>query len=130
MALLDSPLIAGLGLALTVALFAVTYWDAARIEMSRPLLWATTVAGTVAVGLGMYLFTSAPLPGVIMTANTGSVLYKFERGETTEDDEPAEPGQLPHEPVRRRDGREADEAPDSSRTGYPRSAPESASADE
>ncbi|RQH01968.1 hypothetical protein [Natrarchaeobius oligotrophus] len=91
------PVAALLGLALTTAVFAAVYWDATRLEMARPLLWATITAGTCAVGVGLYLFVpTAPLTGVLLTANTGPVLYGFEREVTTEDDDPAEPGTLPH----------------------------------
>ncbi|RQG92762.1 hypothetical protein EA462_00580 [Natrarchaeobius halalkaliphilus] len=94
----DSPLLALAGLAITVAVFAVVYWDATRIEMGRPLLWASITASTCAVGVGLYVFVpTAPLTGVLLTANTGPVLYGFEREVTTETDEPAEPGTLPHQ---------------------------------
>ncbi|APW97934.1 hypothetical protein CHINAEXTREME_09150 [Halobiforma lacisalsi AJ5] len=83
------------GFPTSVGLFAWTYRDATRVGVSRPLLWAAAVAGAVAVGVCLYLFTDAPIPGVIMTSNTGLVLYGFEREVTTEDDEPAEPGALP-----------------------------------
>ncbi|SIR63652.1 hypothetical protein [Natronorubrum thiooxidans] len=90
-------LVAVFGLVATVGLFGVTYWDAMRVDVSRPLLWAVLVAGTFAVGVGLYLFVpTAPMTGVLLTANTGLVLYGFEREVTTEDDEPAEPGELPH----------------------------------
>ncbi|WP_121740976.1 hypothetical protein [Natronorubrum halophilum] len=91
-------LVAAFGLVGTVALFAVARWDASRVEFSRPLLWAAIVAAPFAVGIGLYLFVpAAPMTGVIMTANTGIVLYGFEREVTIEDDEPADPGELPHE---------------------------------
>ncbi|QSW99710.1 hypothetical protein [Haloterrigena alkaliphila] len=100
MALAESPLVAALGIVSVLAVFGITYWDAARIDTSRPLLWAVVTAGTLAAGFFLFLFVpDAPLTGVIMTANTGSVLYTFEREVTTEDDEPAEPGTLPHEPA-------------------------------
>ena len=87
--------IAVLGLGLTVATFAVTRWDARRAGVSRPQLWATVTAGTVAVGVGMYLFAPVPITGVLLTANTGPVLYGFERGIVTEDEQPADPSALP-----------------------------------
>lgn len=92
----ESPLLAALGLAATAGLFAVTYWDATRVDVSRPSLWATIAAGAFAVGVWLYLFVpTAPLTGVLLTANTGLVLYGFEREVTTGDDDPAEPGTLP-----------------------------------
>lgn len=94
--LLESP-IAVLGLLVTIGAFAFTYRDAKRVEMGRPLLWATITAAPVLVGLGLYLFASVPTTGTIMTANTGAVLYTFEREVTLEDDDPPEPGELPHQ---------------------------------
>ncbi|ELZ13904.1 hypothetical protein C479_03626 [Halovivax asiaticus JCM 14624] len=86
------------GTLVSVVLFAYTRYDADRVGVSRPLLWALATSGTLVAGVVMYLFTSAPLPGVIMTANTGTVLYGFERELTRRDDQPAEPGQLPFSP--------------------------------
>lgn len=96
---LESVLILLPGLVGSTGVFAAVYWDATRIELRRPRLWAAIAAVPVLVGLGLYLFASVPTTGVIMTANTGLVLYTFEREVSTEDDEPAEPGALPHEPV-------------------------------
>lgn len=90
-------LVAVFGLVTTAALFGVTYWDATRVGVSRPLLWAAFSGGAFAVGVGLYLFATVPMTGVLLTANTGLVLYGFEREVTTEDDEPAQPGELPHE---------------------------------
>ena len=85
-----------LGVAGTPAVFAATYWDASRVDVSRPLLWAAIVAVPLAIGVYLYLFVdAAPMTGVIMTANTGLVLYGFEREVVSEDDDPAEPGTLP-----------------------------------
>lgn len=88
--------IALLGLLGTGAVFAYVHRDATRVGMARPRLWASITAGTCAIGLLLYLFVpAAPLTGTILTANTGPVLYTFEREVATEDDEPAEPGRLP-----------------------------------
>lgn len=94
---LESPVASLLAVVGTPMLFAATYWDAGRAEVSRRLLWAVAVAGTFAVGLGLYLFATVPTTGVIMTANTGLVLYGFEREVSSEDEDedPAEPGTLP-----------------------------------
>lgn len=94
--LLESP-IALLGLLATVGVFGYTYRDATKVEMGRPLMWATITAVPVLIGLGLYLFASVPTTGTIMTANTGAVLYTFEREVATEDEQPAEPGVLPHD---------------------------------
>lgn len=91
-----APVGTSLGLAATAALFGAVYWDATRVDVSRPLLWAAISAGAFAIGVWLYLFVSAaPLTGVILTANTGLVLYGFEREVTSEGDDPAEPGTLP-----------------------------------
>ena len=92
---LVAVVVAALGLGLTAATFALTRWDARRADVSRPKLWATVTAGTVALGIGMYLFAPVPITGVLLTANTGPVLYGFERGIATEDEQPADPGALP-----------------------------------
>lgn len=93
---LESP-IAVLGFLVTVGVFGYTYRDAKNVEMGRPLLWATVAAVPVPVGVGLYLFASVPTTGTIMTANTGAVLYTFEREVALEDDDPPEPGELPHQ---------------------------------
>ncbi|SFC54716.1 hypothetical protein SAMN05444422_11050 [Halobiforma haloterrestris] len=93
--MVSDTLVGVLGFAVVVGLFVWAYRDATRVDVSRPLLWAVAVAGAFAVGVCLYLFTDAPMTGVIMTSNTGLVLYGFEREVTVEDDDPAEPGQLP-----------------------------------
>ncbi|MCU4973019.1 hypothetical protein OB955_09720 [Halobacteria archaeon AArc-m2/3/4] len=93
-----STTVAALGVAGITALFAIVYWDARRIEMGRPRLWAAVASGAAAVGLALYLFVpTAPMTGVIMTSNTGLVLYTFEREVSTEEDDPADPGWLPND---------------------------------
>ncbi|WP_306052659.1 hypothetical protein [Natronococcus wangiae] len=80
----------------TAAIFGLTYRDATEQGIARARLWAAIAAAPFLVGAGLYLFAPAPMTGVIMTANTGLVLYTFEREIANEDDEPAEPGTLPH----------------------------------
>ncbi len=93
--MLADVIAAVLGIVVTPALFIAIYFDASRVAVSRPLLWATVAAAPFALGVGMYLFIDAvPMTGVIMTANTGIVLYGFERQITRGDDQPAEPGEL------------------------------------
>ncbi|ELY57884.1 hypothetical protein [Natronococcus jeotgali] len=88
------------GLSGTAAIFALTYRDAIRREISRPVFWAAVTAIPFLLGVGLYLFAPVPMTGVIMTANTGIVIYTFEREIADEDDEdggePVEPGTLPH----------------------------------
>ncbi|MFU8866393.1 hypothetical protein [Natronococcus sp.] len=87
------------GLSGTAAIFALVHRDAIGQGISRPRLWAGIAAIPFLLGIGLYLFTPAPMTGVIMTANTGIVLYTFEReiaSESDEDDgESVEPGTLP-----------------------------------
>lgn len=92
----SSAAIALFGLLGTSAIFALTHRDATRQGIGRPRLWAAVTAVPFLVGVGLYLFAPAPMTGVIMTANTGIVLYTFEREVANEDDESAEPGTLPH----------------------------------
>ncbi|ELY40037.1 hypothetical protein [Natronorubrum tibetense] len=93
--MLATALAVVLGLVVTPALFIAVYFDASRIDVSKPLLWGAVAAVPFALGIGLYLFVdAAPMTGVIMTANTGIVLYAFEREVTRGDDEPAEPGEL------------------------------------
>lgn len=82
------------------ALFAYVLRDARRVGVSHPRAWALFAAGSLAVGLGTYLFVpTAPTTGVIMTANTGLVLYGFEREVTQRGDESASPRELPGGPT-------------------------------
>ncbi|WP_290819444.1 hypothetical protein [Halovivax sp.] len=92
--------IALLGFGSAAAVGGATFWDAHRVGVSRPRLWATVTAGTVAVGFALPLFATVPLTGVLLTANTGPVLYGFEREVSAGGDEPAEPGELPGGPSR------------------------------
>lgn len=91
--------IAVLGLAVTVGVYAGIERDANRNDVARPRLWAAIASGAMALGFWLYLFAPVPMTGVIMTANTGLVLYGFERELATGDEAATEPGTLPHEPV-------------------------------
>ncbi len=86
------------GVGLTLAVFGVAYWDGRRVGIRRPLLWAVVATAPVAVGCYLYVFVpTAPITGVLLTANTGIVLYGFEREVVTDPEEGAEPGTLPHQ---------------------------------
>ncbi|NGM67814.1 hypothetical protein G6M89_02110 [Natronolimnobius sp. AArcel1] len=93
---LTAVLVGIFGVVVSAGLIGWTYRDATRREVSRPILWATLSGGAFALGVGLYLFATVPTTGVIMTANTGIVLYTFEREVSSESDEAAEPGELPH----------------------------------
>jgi hypothetical protein len=83
------------GAVATVVAFAFVYRDAHRLDISRPLLWAVLTAAPIALGTGLFVFTDAPMPGVLMTATTGIVLYGFEREVTTERGETRTPETRP-----------------------------------
>ncbi|SNR48497.1 hypothetical protein [Halorubrum vacuolatum] len=97
MVIAESPGIVLLGVISTLAVFAVIRWDATRIELSRPVLWATVAAVPISIGFAMYLLAPVPMTGIIVTANTGLVLYGFEREINSEpEEESVEPGTLPN----------------------------------
>ncbi len=97
MVIVESPGVVLFGVASTIAIFAVVRRDATRLDLSRPLLWATIAAVPVLIGFAMYLFATVPMTGIIVTANTGIVLYGFEREVSTEEEEDSvEPGTLPN----------------------------------
>ncbi len=96
MVLVESPEIVIGGVIATLAVFATIRWDASRTAVDRPTLWATIAALPVCIGFSMYLFVAVPMTGILVTANTGLVLYGFEREVTTGDEESLEPGSLPN----------------------------------
>lgn len=79
----------------------VSFWfvrrDAGRMGISRPTMWAGIFAAPIAVGTALFAFTDAPMTGILLTANTGTVLYGFEREVSQEDDDSREPGTLPNQ---------------------------------
>ena len=88
-----------IGIASTLIVSLATARDARRNDVERPRLWACVTGGTIALGFSLYLFATVPLTGVILTANTGPVLYGFEREIAGEDSGHPEPGTIPDEPV-------------------------------
>ena len=96
MVLVESPGIAIGGVVATLVAFVVIRWDAIRVDVARPTLWAAIAAIPVSIGFSMYLFASVPMTGILVTANTGLVLYGFEREVTTGEEESLEPGSLPN----------------------------------
>lgn len=85
------------GHAVAVALAWVIYRDALAQAVSRPRFWAGLVGVTVLLGVWLLVFTDAPLTGVLLTANTGFVLYGFEREVANEGEDQREPGTLPEQ---------------------------------
>ena len=98
---MDPPTIgvALLGAVASAAAFRLTARDAKRTGVSRPRLWACATSGTLAAGVALFVFTSAPIPGILMTAIAGPILYAFERDTATEEDGPIAPGRLPTAPT-------------------------------
>lgn len=97
MTLAASPGIAVAGVVATALIFVAIRWDATRVEVDRPVVWATVAAVPVSLGFSMYLFASVPMTGILVTANTGLVLYGFEREIATGKEESLEPGSLPNQ---------------------------------
>lgn len=77
-------------------LIRLIYTDAIKHDISYPRFWTGFCAGAFLLGVYLFLFTDAPLTGVILTANTGFVLYGYEREVSREDD----PGRDPDGPLR------------------------------
>ena len=72
----------------------VIYRDALRNDISRPRFWTALCGATFVLGVWLFVFTDAPMAGTIMTANTGLVLYTFEREIANEDDTGRDPDGL------------------------------------
>lgn len=80
-----NPAIVGIGLLTAVAICWYVYRDARRNEVARAQLWAVLSGGIFFVGVWLFAVVGAPLSGSIITANTGLVLYGFEREVENED---------------------------------------------
>lgn len=79
----------GLGLLAHLVFFwvvVVVYRDAVGNDISYPRFWTAFCGGAFILGVYMFLFTDAPLTGTILTANTGFVLYGYEREVSRETD--------------------------------------------
>ena len=85
------------GIAVVVAV-AVVYRDATRVgvDAGTPALWAAFVGLTAGAGLTTAIVVpDAPLPGVLVLAALGPLLYVLERDDTLHGDDPADPTRLP-----------------------------------
>lgn len=55
------------------------YRDAVRNDIGRPWFWTAICCGAFILGVWLFVFTDAPITGIILTSNTGFVLYGYER---------------------------------------------------
>ncbi len=74
----------------------LAYRDATRTGVARPRLWAGFVLASTAGALALVLFVpTVPLPGLLVLASLGPVLYALERDDARHGAEPADPTRLP-----------------------------------
>ena len=92
-----SPIVGGGG-AVVVAVAALVYRDAARVDVKTgsPGLWAALVAFTGGAGLATAVAVpDAPIPGVLVLVALGPLVYALEREDSVHGDDPADPTRLP-----------------------------------
>lgn len=105
---LFTALVGGIAVVVSVA---VVYRDATRVgvDAGTPALWAAFVGLTAGAGLTTAIVVpDAPLPGVLVLAALGPLLYVLERDDALHGDDPADPTRLPSA----RGGESARERPD------------------
>lgn len=86
-----NPAILGIGALLSVVIAGYVYRDARRNDVGRTRVWAFLSGSVFFLGVWLFEVVGAPLSGAIITANTGLVLYGFEREVANEDS----PGRRP-----------------------------------
>jgi len=90
----------GVALGVIAAAAAAVYRDAARVgvDLGSPPLWAAFIVLTSGAALTTALLVpDAPIPGVLVLAALGPLLYALERDDSMHGDDPADPTLLPSE---------------------------------
>ena len=100
---LTTPLGVGVAALLAAVAGVFVYRDAESVgvDLGSPRLWAAFVLLTSAVAASTALLVpDAPIPGVLVVAVLGPLLYVLERDDSIHGDDAADPTRLPSESER------------------------------